>query len=281
MDKQLDLSSLDGRQLDPELFRRVWSRVVPEGQPSPIVVEPPEPASSPAPRPSPHPVSSAPRPSPQPVSPAPKLSPQPVSPEPKFSPQPVSPEPKSSPQPVSPAPKSSQQPVSPAPRSSQQPIFPAPKPSQRPVSRPVPTTPPPSQPLFCLGEQSHADAEQIKVLMDQALANQSAAQVLAQRGRNRTLNSLAADHRRALRQLSAAYFLITGQRYRPAPPPPVRFPSLPLALRDQFVREQHWERDCRQAMPSTGDPCLRELYQELAQDGVLHTGLIRSLLEQM
>ena len=37
----------------------------------------------------------------------------------------------------------------------------------------------------------------------------------------------------------------------------------------------------RQAAQSTADPCLKELYQELAQEGAFHAGTIRSLLEQM
>ena len=36
-----------------------------------------------------------------------------------------------------------------------------------------------------------------------------------------------------------------------------------------------------QAAQTTADPCLRELYLELAQEGAYHAGTIRSLLEQM
>lgn len=58
-------------------------------------------------------------------------------------------------------------------------------------------------------------------------------------------------------------------------------PLSPWALRDQFVWEQRWERANQQAAETTSDACLKELYQELAQDGVLHAATIRSLLEQM
>jgi hypothetical protein len=84
-----------------------------------------------------------------------------------------------------------------------------------------------------------------------------------------------------MRQLSAAFFLITGQRFRPAPPSLSLPATLPLALRSQFVREQKWERACLHAAQTVSDSCLKELCQELAQDGALHTGVIRSLLEQM
>jgi hypothetical protein len=57
--------------------------------------------------------------------------------------------------------------------------------------------------------------------------------------------------------------------------------SLPLALRQQFVWEQQWEQKNRQAAQATADPCLKELYLELAQEGAFHAGTIRSLLELM
>ena len=71
----------------------------------------------------------------------------------------------------------------------------------------------------------------------------------------RTLAALTKDHRSAFRRLSA--------------------------LRQQFVWEQQWELKNKQAAQSTADPCLKELYLELAQEGALHAGCIRSLLEQM
>lgn len=97
----------------------------------------------------------------------------------------------------------------------------------------------------------------------------------------KTISASAADHRLALRRLSAAYFLITGQRYVPQCASPVLPPALPLALRQQFVWEQRWEQKNRQAAQSTADPCLKELYLELAQEGAYHAGCIRSILEQM
>ena len=57
--------------------------------------------------------------------------------------------------------------------------------------------------------------------------------------------------------------------------------SLALALRQQFVWEQRWEQVNSQAAQATADPCLEALYSELAQEGALHAGVIRSILEQM
>jgi hypothetical protein len=119
--------------------------------------------------------------------------------------------------------------------------------------------------------------------MAQAAENIAAGQILTRRGGSfrSSLSALTADHRRAMRQLSAAFFLITGQRFRPAPPSLSLPAPLPLALREQFVREQRWERVCLRSAQTVCDPCLKELCTELAQDGVLHAGVIRSLLEQM
>ena len=97
----------------------------------------------------------------------------------------------------------------------------------------------------------------------------------------RALSALAADHRLAFRRLSAAYFLITGQRYTPKCAALSLPSSLPLALRQQFVWEQQWEQKNNQAAQDTADPCLKELYLELAQEGAFHAGTIRSILEQM
>lgn len=208
--QQQELTALAQQQPDPEMFRRVWDRVMPDQRDSPLVVASAEgvPAASPAPAPSP--------------VPAPALPP-------------------------------------------------APSPNSAPEES------------LCLGEGSQAETRRLMALMAQAQEGAAAGQALARRGGSaaRAMATLTGDHRRAFRQLSAAYFLITGQRYHPARPAPALPPALPLALRAQFVWEQQWERACLQAAQEAGDRCLRELYQELAQDGALHTGVIRSLLEQM
>ncbi len=141
-----------------------------------------------------------------------------------------------------------------------------------------------SWPDLCLGDGAQGETGALEKLITLARAGGAAAQWLAMRmngsGR-RTMSAIAADHRRALRQLSAAYFLITGRRYQP----PRLQPQLPLpilmALRARFVWEQSWERTNKNAAEQAEDPCLKALYQELAQDGAYHAGSIRSLLEQM
>lgn len=43
MEQQVDLSAMDIRQIDPETFRRVWARVMPDQRDSPLVLTPPAP----------------------------------------------------------------------------------------------------------------------------------------------------------------------------------------------------------------------------------------------
>ena len=120
--------------------------------------------------------------------------------------------------------------------------------------------------------------------MTLAKAGALAGQALVRRssgGCAKALAALALDHRLAFRRLSAAYFLITGRRYVPKCPPLCLPASLALALRQQFGWEQQWEQANCQAAQATADPCLKELYLELAQEGALHAGSIRSILEQM
>ena len=140
-------------------------------------------------------------------------------------------------------------------------------------------------PELCLGEESQGDSRRLEELMSMARRGMLAGQMLSGRAcgscARGTMANLSADHRQALRRLSAAYFLITGKRFRPCCPHPELPSSFSLALREQFMWEQRWEHCNRQASETTQDPCLRALYEELAQEGKLHAGTIRSLLEQM
>lgn len=222
--EQQNISPMSGANIDPDTFRWVWDRVMPDQTYSPLEVEPPAQPS----------VSEG----------GSELPPVPVCPA--------------------------------AEGGGEQP--------SQPESPGLPGEPETPESPLCLGEHSQPYAQRLEELMTLAQAGIAAGQQLSRRAAGscaKALASLTADHRRAFKQLSAAYFLITGQRFRPECAAPSLPASLPLALRAQFVWEQQWERACRQAAQATGDPCLEQLYLELAQDGALHTGVIRSLLEQM
>ncbi len=249
MELKVDMPSLAGQDIDPATFQRVWDRVMPN-QASPRENTSIPDTSVPA---------------------EPTVPPEETPPEEQ---PPVTPE-------LPPVPDCPAQPS--VPDNPPVPDCPA-----CPECPPCPDTPAPApapeSPALCLGESSQGDGQRLEELMTLACAGAAAGRVMARRASGtcaRTLAALARDHRSAFKRLSAAYFLITGRRYAPQREA-VKLPaSLPLALRQQFLWEQQWEQKNRQGAQATADPCLKELYLELAQEGAFHAGAIRSLLEQM
>ncbi len=252
MELNVNRPALAGQDIDPDTFQRVWNRVMPN-QPSPraeqsipdtaVPAEPTQPTRPEAP--------AQPEPSPVPACPA--------EPEPSLPPVPDCPA----------------EPECPA----------CPEAPECPACPVCPETPGrPGCPEPCLGDASQGDSGQLEELMALARAGAAAGRTIARRSSGmtaRAMSALARDHQMAFRRLSAAYFLITGERCTPACSPAPLPASLPLALRQQFRWEQKWEQKNCQAARNTADPCLKALYQELAQEGSLHAGTIRSLLEQM
>ena len=258
MELKVDRPALAGQDIDPNTFQRVWSRVTPEQAALPDNAVPAVPTVPPAAQPELPPV---------PECPAQELPPVPDCPAQELPPVPDCP--------------AQQLPSVPDCPAQELPSVPdCPGCPSRPS---VPNCPScPARP--CLGEASKGDVDRLKELMTLAKAGAMAGRALARRSNGPTakaMSLLAQDHRSAFRRLSAAYFLITGKRYVPQCTAPVLPASLPLALRQQFVWEQQWELKNSQATQATADPCLRALYQELAQEGAYHAGAIRSILEQM
>ncbi len=258
MELKVDLPALRGQDIDPNTFQRVWDRVMP---------------NQPAPRSDAIPDSAVPAQPTEPPEETPPVEPPPVEPPEEEQP-PVTPD-------LPPVPGCPAEPVCPdcpaCPDCPQCPDCP-----DCPACPDVPVTP--DAPTFCLGEASQGDAARLEALMTLAQSGAAAARAMTRRASGacaRALAVLACDHRSAFRRLSAAYFLITGRRYAPRCAAPTLPASLPLALRQQFLWEQQWEQQNKQAAQATADPCLRELYLELAQEGAYHAGTIRSLLEQM
>lgn len=146
----------------------------------------------------------------------------------------------------------------------------------RPPAVPTPPPSPPVQPRE--GEQE----ERLRRLMDLTQEGAAGGHLLAGRmgGRNKMMTGLAADYDRALLRLSALYFLLTGRRYRPDGSAPARGGTLDGALRDQYLWEQRWMKACREEGETSADPGVRDLCQELAREGKLHSRALRTLLEQ-
>ena len=256
MELKVDQPALAGQNIDPATFQRVWDRVMPnqasprENTSIPDTAVPAVPTEPPVEQPE------------QPPAPEEPPVPSELPPVPDCSPENQCP----------PCPE--------CPACPECPTCP-----ECPGTPTVPgTTPAPEPPDFCLGEASQGDGRRLEELMTLARSGAAAGRAMARRANGpcaKALSALACDHQSAFRRLSAAYFLITGTRYTPKCSVPKLPSSLPLALRQQFLWEQQWERQNNQAAQATADPCLKELYLELAQEGAFHAGAIRSLLEQM
>lgn len=137
----------------------------------------------------------------------------------------------------------------------------------------------------CLGSSSAVYGAQLQAFIDSELCDWRTYQLLARRAQSggaRVLSTIAADERRHAKRLSTAYFLISGVRYLPvdrAQPIPVG--TFLGALRDRFAEEQRGEAAYLAAAEECTDPCLRELYVELAGDENAHAWLLRGVLEQL
>ena len=127
--------------------------------------------------------------------------------------------------------------------------------------------------------QPQRDEALLTELLEMAWSGMSSAQM---GNRARQLSELPGDHQRAVRQLSAFYFLLTGR------PSPVRGGAasqetrpLPQALRAQYRWEREWAEACLRGSRRAEDGEICALLEELAQDGLLHSRTIRGVLERM
>lgn len=137
----------------------------------------------------------------------------------------------------------------------------------------------------CFGNDGADHGQFLQDCIRKELENWRAYQLLSTRAGGsaaRTLASMAADERRHARRLSGAYFLISGIRFFPQIPPfrPTGS-SFWGALRQWFWTEQRVSAAYTAAAEETGDPCLAELYRELAAEEAAHADLLRALVEQM
>lgn len=141
-----------------------------------------------------------------------------------------------------------------------------------------------SAPL-CLGE---ASAGQLPLLgellggaMDCARIYRAMERRWGRRNRRGLLSALADEKARQVRRLSAAYFLISGREYSFTPTPVPAAGTLALALRERFQAEQLAAARLLTAAQAAADPCLSQLYRELAEENRAHASLLRTQLETM
>lgn len=153
--------------------------------------------------------------------------------------------------------------------------------------RPAESLPPAAEgeDVPCLGAASAVYGPLLQEFITHERADEQTYRLLARRagnGAGRTLSAIAADEGRHAKRLGAAYFLISGVRFTPEAgpnlPPECTYLS---ALRDRFLSEQRGAALYRTAAGRTDDPCLKDLFRELAEDETSHSRLILGLLEQM
>ena len=156
-----------------------------------------------------------------------------------------------------------------------------------PALSPAPEQPPetaPQVPLTCLGEGSRPYTQAIRDMMDQTRGFLRSLQALSRRSDSRAarvLSGIAGDLRREERRLSTAHFLITGERYSPSQTGAVPSGPLPLALRTLFQQLHQRAAQARAAAHGMGDPCLQQLFQDLAEDAEFYAQRLRALLEEI
>ena len=137
----------------------------------------------------------------------------------------------------------------------------------------VPQTPP--EPPVPIG-QADGLLEQIKRQTEGWRATQSLAR-RASGSMARVLGGMAADERRQLARLAAAWYILTGQRWRPAQEAVAPVPDLMEGLRRRYL---HLQQSAQQ-LERAGEDSLRELYTDLATHARENAKLILRLLEQM
>ena len=140
------------------------------------------------------------------------------------------------------------------------------------------------QDVPCLGRASAVHIPLLQEQIRRELATVRFYQVLSRRvptGMAAALAALSAQELSHAKRLSAACFLISGVRYWPD----VRAaqPAAPLhaALRERFWEEQRGAASYQAAAEEASDPCLKELFSELAAEEEAHVWTIRSVLEQL
>lgn len=136
----------------------------------------------------------------------------------------------------------------------------------------------------CLGCASAVHGKMLQAFIADEVADWRLYQGLSRRApgnAGRTLRAMGEDERRHAKRLSTAYFLISGVQFWPDRQPAAPAGTWMGVLRARFAAEQRGEAAYRAAAAQTVDPCLRELFLELAGDEAEHTWLLRGILEQM
>ena len=151
-------------------------------------------------------------------------------------------------------------------------------------SRPRPRPEGTKEPV-CFGPEAKRHETMLRQMLEGEWEDARIHRRLAQRAGGsaaRVLSGLARQEREHAGRLGAAWFILTGQRYRWSGHNESR-PSVGLAggLREQFLQEQREAEAYARAAREVNDPCLRTLFEELARQEREHARILYGLLERM
>lgn len=137
--------------------------------------------------------------------------------------------------------------------------------------------------LGVLGPGSLDSAPVLQTLLRRELADAREYRQLSRRAGGpsaRELAALAGEKTWRAKRLAAAYFLISGVRYWPEGEKCQPMSSYLGTLRRRFAQEQATMAAYLTGIETTEDPCLRQLFYELAEGAWEHACKIRALVER-
>lgn len=138
----------------------------------------------------------------------------------------------------------------------------------------------------CMGTEARESLEVLESFLQEEMAESRCCQALACRAGNREaarlLRQAASEKRTAARELCAAYFLITGNRYTPAVSVErLCWENLHQALRACYHQEACNGFNYQRASEETMDICLRKLFARLSEQSYRRAEALMALLGRL
>ena len=138
----------------------------------------------------------------------------------------------------------------------------------------------------CMGTEAKGSLEVLESFLQEEMAESRCCQALACRVGNREaarlLRQAAAEKRAAARELCAAYYLITGNRYTPAVTvEQLCWENLPQALRACYHQEACNGFNYQRASEEAADICLQKLFTRLGEQSYRRAEALMALLGRL
>lgn len=135
----------------------------------------------------------------------------------------------------------------------------------------------------CMGTEAKESLEVLESFLQEEMAESRCCQALSCRVRNREaarlLREAASEKRAAARELCAAYYLITGNRYTPAVTvEQLCWENLPQALRACYHQEACNGFNYQRASEEAADICLQKLFARLGEQSYRRAEALMALL---